>query len=253
MTVGAGSALAGLFGLMVGSFLNVVAHRLPRGLSLVRPRSRCPSCETPIRPYDNVPLLSWLALRGRCRSCRTPIPVRYPAVEAVTLALCAAVVLALGLDAEALLGIALVLLLVPVTLIDLEFRIIPNRLLLVGAAAALALLIALQPDELPGHLIAAGAAGGFFLIAAMAYPSGMGMGDVKLAAVLGLFLGRAVAPAVFVALIAGTVVGAVIIARKGAREGRKTAIPFGPYLALGGLAGLFAGDAIVDWYLTNFT
>jgi leader peptidase (prepilin peptidase) / N-methyltransferase len=249
---GAEAALAGLMGVMVGSFLNVVAHRLPRGLSLVRPASRCPSCETPIRPYDNVPVLSWLALRGRCRSCRAPISARYPIVEAVTLALCVAVVLARGADADGWLGLALVLLLVPVTLIDLDFRIIPNRLLLVGAGVGLALLVALQPGELPEHLAAAAAAGGFFLLAVLAYPRGMGMGDVKLAAVLGLFLGRAVAPAIFVALVTGTLVGAVVIARKGAREGRKTAIPFGPFLALGGVVAVFAGDAMVDWYLTNF-
>lgn len=248
----AGTLLAAALGAAVGSFLNVVAYRLPRGLSLVRPGSRCPSCETAIRPYDNVPVLSWLALRGRCRSCRAPISPRYPVVEAVTIALCALVVLAKGTDPDAWLGLALVLLLVPVTLIDLDFRIIPNRLLLVGAVVALGLLAAFEPGELPGHLIAAAGAGGFFLVAALAYPSGMGMGDVKLAAVLGLFLGRAVGPAVFVALVAGTVVGALIIARKGAREGRKTAIPFGPYLALGGLVGLFAGDAVVDWYLATF-
>jgi leader peptidase (prepilin peptidase) / N-methyltransferase len=246
----AGTLLAAVLGAAVGSFLNVVAYRLPRGLSLVRPASRCPSCEAPIRPYDNVPVLSWLALRGRCRSCRAAISARYPVVEAVTIALCALVVLVK--EPEPWLGLALVLLLVPVTLIDLDFRIIPNRLLLVGAAAALALLAAFDPGAIPGHLIAAAAAGGFFLVAAVAYPSGMGMGDVKLAAVLGLFLGRAVGPAILVALVAGTVVGALIIARKGAREGRKTAIPFGPYLALGGLVGLFAGDAIVDWYLATF-
>jgi leader peptidase (prepilin peptidase) / N-methyltransferase len=244
--------MAAVLGAAVGSFLNVVAYRLPRGLSLVRPGSRCPSCDTPIRPYDNVPVLSWIALRGRCRSCGAGISARYPVVEAVTLALCAAAVLVLGADADGWLGIALVLLLVPVTLIDLEFRIIPNKLLLAGAVAALVLLAVFEPGEIPGHLIAAVAAGGFFLIAALAYPAGMGMGDVKFAAVLGLFLGRAVGPAVFVALVAGTVVGALIIARKGAREGRKTAIPFGPYLALGGLVGLFAGDAIVDWYLATF-
>jgi leader peptidase (prepilin peptidase) / N-methyltransferase len=252
LTTTAATLMATVLGAAVGSFLNVVAYRLPRGLSLARPGSRCPSCATPIRPYDNVPVLSWLVLRGRCRSCRAPISARYPIVEAVTIALCALVVVAHGTDADAWLGIALVLLLVPVTLIDLDFRIIPNRLLLVGAAAALALLGALRPGELPEHLIAAAAAGGFFLLAVMAYPRGMGMGDVKLAAVLGLFLGRSVAPGVFVALVAGTVVGALVIARKGAREGRKTAIPFGPFLALGGLVGLFAGDALVDWYLGTF-
>jgi leader peptidase (prepilin peptidase)/N-methyltransferase len=248
----AGTLLAAVLGAAVGSFLNVVAYRLPRGLSLVRPRSHCPACETPIRPYDNVPVLSWLLLRGRCRSCRAPISPRYPLVEAVTIALCALVVVAHGTDPAAWLGLALVLLLVPVTLIDLDHRIIPNRLLLIGAVVALALLGALQPGDLPEHVIAAAGAGGFFLLAVLAYPKGMGMGDVKLAAVLGLYLGRAVAPAVFVALVAGTVVGALIIARKGAREGRKTAIPFGPYLALGGLVGLFAGDALVDVYLDTF-
>jgi leader peptidase (prepilin peptidase) / N-methyltransferase len=248
----AGTLLAAVLGAAFGSFLNVVAYRLPRGLSLVRPGSRCPACETPIRPYDNVPVLSWLALRGRCRSCRAPISARYPVVEAATIALCTLVVVVFESGVEAWLGLALVLLLVPVTLIDLDYRIIPNRLLLLGAVAALAILAAFDPGEIPGHLIAAVAAGGFFLLAVLAYPAGMGMGDVKLAAVLGLFLSRAVGPAVFVALVAGTVVGALIIARKGAREGRKTAIPFGPYLALGGLVGLFFGDAIVDWYLATF-
>ena len=199
-----------------------------------------------------MPVLPWIALRGRCGSCRAPISARHPAVGAVTLALCGAVVVARGADSDAWLGLGLVLLLVPVTLIDLEFKIIPNGLLLAGTGVALVLLGALRRGDLPEHLIAAAAAGGFFLIAAIAYPSGMGMGDVKLAAVLGLFLGRAVAPAVLVALAAGTVAGAFIIARKGAREGRKTAIPFGPHLAIGGLVGLFAGDAIVDRYLATF-
>ena len=145
------------------------------------------------------------------------------------------------------------LLLVPITLIDLDHRIIPNTLTVLGAVLAPAIARASrQPDAIPEHLIAAAAAGGFFLLAAFAYPRGMGMGDVKLAAVMGLFLGRAVGPALFIALIAGSLVGAAIIARKGAAEGRKTAIPFGPFLAFGGLVALFAGDAIVDWYLNTF-
>ena len=173
-------------------------------------------------------------------------------VEAATALLLVAVVLAKGADSDAWLGLAFVLLLVPVTLIDLDHRIIPNKLMLVGTVVSLAIVLLTKPDSLTEHLIAAGAAGGFLLIAALAYPRGMGMGDVKLAGVMGLFLGRAVGPAMLVALVAGTVVGAVIIARKGAKEGRKTAIPFGPYLAFGGLVGLFAGDAIVDWYLDTF-
>jgi leader peptidase (prepilin peptidase)/N-methyltransferase len=244
--------LAAVVGAVFGSFLNVVAYRLPRGESLARPRSRCPQCQTPIKPYDNVPVLSWLALRGRCRSCRAPISARYPLVEAMTGLLCAGVVLARGPDEDALLGLALVLLLVPITLIDLDHRIIPNKLTLLGAVVAPALVALTAPDALPEHLIAAVAAGGFFLLAALAYPRGMGMGDVKLAAVLGLFLGRAVGPAVFVALVAGTLVGVAVIARKGAQEGRKTAVPFGPFLALGAVVALFAGDAMVDWYLATF-
>jgi leader peptidase (prepilin peptidase)/N-methyltransferase len=244
--------LAAVVGAIFGSFLNVVAYRLPRGESLSRPRSRCPQCQTPIKPYDNVPVLSWLALRGRCRTCRAPISARYPLVEAMTGLLCALVVLAKGPDDDALLGLALVLLLVPITLIDLDHRIIPNRLTLAGAILAPALVLLTVPDAIAEHLIAGAAGGGFFLIAALAYPRGMGMGDVKLAAVLGLFLGRAVGPAILVALVAGTLVGVAVIARKGAQEGRKTAVPFGPFLALGGVVALFAGDAIVDWYLTSF-
>jgi leader peptidase (prepilin peptidase)/N-methyltransferase len=252
MTAAIATPFATLLGAIVGSFLNVVAYRLPRGESLSRPRSRCPACETPIRPYDNVPVLSWLILRGRCRSCRAPISARYPVVEGATAALCALVVAVEGPTAKALLGIALVLVLVPITLIDLDLRLIPNRLTLAGSVAALAILGLAARGELVEHVIAGAAAGGVLLAAVLAYPRGMGMGDVKLAGMLGLFLGRAVGPAMFAALVAGTLVGAIIIARVGAEKGRKTAIPFGPYLAFGGLVGLFAGDAIVDWYLHTF-
>ena len=252
MTLAYAAVLAGVFGLLLGSFLNVVAYRLPRGESLAYPGSHCPSCDTPIRPYDNVPVLSWLWLRGRCRACHGPISARYPIVEATTAALLVAVVLAKGADRDAWLGLAFVLLLVPVTLIDLDHRIIPNKLMLLGTVVSLAILALTEPGAIPEHLIAAAAAGGFLLVAALAYPAGMGMGDVKLAFVMGLFLGRNVGAAMLVALLAGAVVGAVIIARLGAEKGRKTAIPFGPYLALGGLVGLFAGEPIVDWYLNTF-
>jgi leader peptidase (prepilin peptidase)/N-methyltransferase len=252
MTLAYAAALAAGFGLILGSFLNVVAYRLPRGESLALPPSHCPSCGTPIKLYDNVPVLSWLLLRGRCRSCRGTVSWRYPLVEGATAALLAAVVISKGADRDAWLGLAFVLLLVPVTLIDLDHRIIPNRLMLLGTVASIAIVLVTRREALTEHLIAAAAAGGFLLVAALAYPSGMGMGDVKLAGVMGLFLGRAVAPAMLIALVAGSLVGAAIIARKGAKEGRKTAIPFGPYLAFGGLAGLFAGDAIVDWYSDTF-
>ncbi len=251
VTTGVGVALAASFGLIFGSFLNVVAYRLPRGESLATPASRCPGCDTPIKPYDNVPVLSWLLLRGRCRACGTSIAWRYPAVELATGALMAAVVVAFGAD-RVWLGLAFVALLVPVTVIDIDFRIIPNKLMILGTVAAPAILVLTDREALPEHLIAGAAAGGFLLVAAIAYPAGMGMGDVKLALVMGLFLGRDVGVAMLVALVAGSVLGAAVIAVKGAGEGRKTAIPFGPFLALGSLVALFAGDPIVDWYLRTF-
>jgi leader peptidase (prepilin peptidase)/N-methyltransferase len=243
---------AAVAGLLVGSFLNVVAYRLPRGESLVHPRSRCPGCGAPIAPYDNVPVLSWLLLRGRCRRCGTPISPRYPLVELATGVLYALVVLVADAPVDVALGLLLVTALVPITLIDLERRLIPNRITLPAAIAAVAAGVLLDIDAVPEQLIAGAAAGGFFLIAALAYPRGMGMGDVKLAGVLGLYLGRAVAPAIFIALIAGVLVGALVIARKGAREGRKTAVPFGPFLALGGLVSWFVGEGLVDAYLDRF-
>ncbi len=252
MTTGAGAAIAGVFGLMLGSFLNVVAYRLPRGESLVTPASHCPGCDTPIRPYDNVPVLSWLLLRGRCRTCKTTIAWRYPFVELLTGLLLAAVVLRFGTGEEVWLGLAFVLLLVPIAVIDLDTRTIPNKLTLAGAIIAPAILLITDPGAIPEHLIAAVAAGGFLFVAAIAYPGGMGMGDVKLAFVMGLFLGRDVAPAIFIGLVAGTVVGVVIMALKGVKAGRKTAVPFGPFLALGGLVALLAGEPMVDWYLRTF-
>jgi leader peptidase (prepilin peptidase)/N-methyltransferase len=246
------SALAALTGLLVGSFLNVVAWRLPRGESLVRPRSRCPACGEQIAAYDNVPVLSWLLLRGRCRHCGARISGRYPMVELATAVLYALVVAVKDEPVDIVLGLLLVTALVPITLIDLELRLIPNKITLPAAAAALVAGLLLDIGFVPEQLISGVAAGGFFLLAALAYPRGMGMGDVKLAGVLGLYLGRAVAPAIFAALIAGVLVGAAIIARKGAREGRKTAVPFGPFLALGGLLAFFIGEGLVDAYLDRF-
>src|SRR6188472_1735826 len=253
MSLGVAAAIAAVFGAIVGSFLNVVAYRLPRKESLSHPPSRCPHCETPIKPYDNVPVLGWLWLRGKCRACKAPISPRYPLIEALTGLLCALCVLVYGADNDVWAPLLFVLLLVPITLIDLEHHIIPNVLTGIGAVGAIVLLVLFDSDSIVEHLIAATAAGGFFLLAAIVYPAGMGMGDVKLAAVMGLFLGRAVVPAIFAALLFGTAVGVAIIARYGAKEGRKKGIPFGPWLAAGSLVGLFAGDQIVDWYLDSFT
>jgi leader peptidase (prepilin peptidase)/N-methyltransferase len=243
---------AGVLGAIVGSFLNVVTYRLPRHESLISPASHCPGCGTPVRPYDNIPILSWLLLRGHCRSCSAPISPRYPLIEAGTAALCAGAVLVHHSAAGIALSVVLILLVVPAAAIDLEHRIIPNRITALGAVLALGLGIALDPSGEPERLIAGAAAGGFLLLAALAYPGGMGMGDVKLAAVMGLLLGRVVAPAILIALLSGVLVGAVVIARKGASEGRKTAIPFGPFLAFGALVGVFAGQDIVQFYVNHF-
>jgi leader peptidase (prepilin peptidase)/N-methyltransferase len=246
------ATFAGVLGAVVGSFLNVVVYRLPRHESLVAPASRCPSCGTPVKPYDNIPIISWLLLRGHCRSCAAPISPRYPLVEALTAALCVGAVLAHHSAVGIATSLVVILLVVPTALIDLEHRIIPNKLTAVGAVVAVLVGVLLDPAGEPERLIAAAAAGGFLLLAALAYPGGMGMGDVKLAAVLGLLLGRAVAPAILVALVSGVLVGVLVIARKGAAEGRKTAVPFGPFLALGALVSVFAGQAIVDVYVKHF-
>jgi leader peptidase (prepilin peptidase)/N-methyltransferase len=242
---------AAVLGAVVGSFLNVVVYRLPRGESLLTPGSHCTSCATPIKPYDNVPVLGWIWLRGHCRACRAAISPRYPLVEAATAALCVAVVLQHDSLAGALLGIALVLTLVPVALIDLDRHIIPNRITAPAAAAAIALGWAFDWSGEPERLIAGAAAGGFLLLAALCYPRGMGMGDVKLAAVIGLLLGRDVAAAMFIALIAGVIVGLVVIARTPSADRRTVGIPFGPFLALGGLVALFVGHPIVGAYFNH--
>ena len=244
---------AAAFGLVIGSFLNVVAHRLPGRKSLSMPASHCPSCETPIKPYDNIPVVSWLLLRGRCRSCSAPISARYPLVEAATALLFAAVVAVHHADTAALvLGLVLVAFLVPIALIDLDHRIIPNRLTLPAAILAIVLGTALDPGGQLERLIAGAAAGLVLGLPAFISPKGMGMGDAKLVAVLGLYLGAAVAPAFFVAFLVGTAVGIGIIARQGMMKGRKTAVPFGPFLALGGIVGVLAGNELVQAYLSTF-
>jgi leader peptidase (prepilin peptidase) / N-methyltransferase len=241
-----------LAGLLIGSFVTVVAHRVPRGESVVGGRSHCPACGAQIVAYDNVPVLSWLILGGRARCCGVAISPRYPLTELTVGLLYAATALVLFDDAaELVLGLVFVTMLVAVTLTDLERRIIPNKILLVAAVLAVAIATATDPGSLPERAIAAIAAGGLLLAAALAYPRGMGLGDVKLAATMGLFLGRDVAPAILVALLAGSLVGLAMIARHGA-EARKRAIPFGPFLALGGVVGLLAGEELVDWYLGAF-
>jgi leader peptidase (prepilin peptidase)/N-methyltransferase len=241
--------IAFLGGLLAGSFVTAVAHRVPRGLSLLGPRSQCPACGAQIAAYDNVPVFSWLLLRGRARCCGAPISPRYPLTELALGALFAATVAVYWDEpAEAAIGLAFVTMLAAITLTDLEQRIIPNKILIAGAIVCVAIAAPTDPGGLPERAIAALAAGGVFFLAALAYPQGMGLGDVKLAATMGLFLGRAVAPAILAALLIGSAVGIAPIARHGSGA-RKKAIPFGPFLALGGVIGLLAGDQLVELYL----
>lgn len=248
----AGIVFAALLGAMVGSFVTVVAHRVPRGESIVGPRSRCPGCGSQIAAYDNVPVASWLSLRGRSRCCEESISSRYPLTELTVAALFAGVALRYRHDlGELALGLVFVATLATITLTDLERRIIPNRVLAVAATIAIAIVAISDPGSLPERAAAALGAGGVLFLAALAYPGGMGMGDVKLAGTMGLFLGVDVIPAMLIALLVGAGVGVALIVRHGAAA-RKQAIPFGPFLALGGIAGLFAGQELIDWYLRTF-
>jgi leader peptidase (prepilin peptidase)/N-methyltransferase len=241
------------FGLLVGSFLNVVAYRVPRRESLVTPGSHCPSCDMQLKPWDNIPVLSWLLLSGRCRGCKAPIAKRYPLVEAMTAVLFGAVAIVHLDDTPRLvLGIVLVAFLVPIALIDLDHKLIPNRLTAPAAILAIVLGTALDPGGEVERLIAGFAAAAALALPSLLHPSGMGMGDAKLVGVLGLFLGQAIVPAFFVAFVAGTALGIAIILRKGMSEGRRTKIPFGPFLALGGVVGVLAGSELVSLYLGTF-
>ena len=245
--------LAFVGGLLFGSFLTVVAYRVPRGESVVGGRSHCPHCGAQIAARDNVPVFSWLLLRGRSRCCGEPISPRYPLIELALAALWVAVVAVLWNDpTEVALGLVFTFTLLAITLTDLDRRVIPNKILLVSAVAGVAIAAIGDPSSLPERAIAAAAAGGILFLVVLAYPRGMGLGDVKLTAVMGLYLGRNVAPAVLVALVVGSVVGLALIARHGAAA-RKQAIPFGPFLALGGVIGLLAGDQLVDLYLSTFS
>jgi leader peptidase (prepilin peptidase)/N-methyltransferase len=244
-------ALAAPFGLVIGSFLNVVAYRLPRGESLVAPGSHCPGCNTPIRPWDNVPLLSWLLLRGRCRECGERISPRYPLVELATAAVFAAVALVRGLNDDLAVLLPFAAMLIAVADIDLEHRIVPNKILLPMAVWGVAASAVVRTNMLPELLIAGAAAFTFLLVAALIHPAGMGMGDVKLAGVMGLYLGASVAPALLIAFLSGSVVGVAVLLREGPK-GRKKGVPFAPFLALGGIAALLVGPQLVHLYASHY-
>lgn len=240
------AAIAAAPGLALGSFLNVVASRVPLRRPIGASRSECMTCATPIAWYDNVPLLSYALLGGRCRACAASIPLRYPVVEAVTALLVAACVLRFGVTLEAAVASFFCAVLVAVSAIDLEHRIVPNRIVVPAAAIVLVARTAIDPS--PEWLLGALAAAGLLLAVALAYPRGLGMGDVKLALLLGAMLGRTVGVALMVGMVDALVPAAVLAARHGGAARRMT-IPFAPFLALGGIVALFAGAAVLDRYL----
>ena len=248
-----GILLAAIGGMVAGSLANFVAYRLVHDEPLHKLRPRCEQCEVALAPRDLVPVVAWVRLKGRCRACGEPIARRHLLVEAGTGVLFVAVTIARYDEAaEVALGLALVTFLVALALIDLDTLLLPDKVTLPAAVTAIALGLLLDRSGETGRLLAGGLAGAFFLLAALAYPSGLGMGDVKLAVVLGLFLGRDVAAALPAALVAGVLVGLVIIGRKGLQEGRRTAVPFGPFLAFGGIFALLWGEGIVDAYVAGF-
>jgi leader peptidase (prepilin peptidase)/N-methyltransferase len=251
MSSAAEIGLTAAFGALIGSFLNVVIWRLPRRESLVAPGSRCPSCKEPIAPHHNVPILSWFLLRGRCGSCGARISPRYPAVELLTAAAFAGVVAVRGLDEGLVLELPLVACLIALAGIDLDHRLLPNRIVYPMALWGLAATLLVDSGDLVEHVIAGAGAFLFLLLAALAYPAGMGMGDVKLAGAMGLYLGLSILPALLVAFLSGSIVGLAIIAREGAAA-RKKSVPFGVFLALGGIVGVLAGPELIELYEDSF-
>jgi leader peptidase (prepilin peptidase)/N-methyltransferase len=241
------AALAFAPGLAIGSFLNVVAARVPLRRSVAAGRSLCMSCGTEIAWYDNVPLLSYVLLRGRCRSCGARIGLRYVLVELVAALLIAGCVLRFGPSWDAAIGAFVCAVLVALSAIDLEHRIVPNRIVLPAAALTLVARTATDPSV---EWVLAGLGASFFLLlAALAHPKGMGMGDVKLALLLGFAVGRSVPVALMAGMLAALLPSLVLFARHGSKA-RKMGIPFAPFLAFGGVLALFAGDRLLDAYLS---
>jgi leader peptidase (prepilin peptidase) / N-methyltransferase len=243
------AAAAFVPGLAIGSFLNVVAARVPERRSIVAPRSACPQCGRELSWVENVPVLSWLAQRGACRGCGGRIGWVYPAVELATALLVAGSFLAFGLTGKAFVAAFFCAVLVTVSATDLSHRIVPNVVVLPAAAVVLAAMTLLEPSA--EWALGAFGASFFLFLAAFAYPQGMGMGDVKLALLLGAMLGRTVPVALMVGMLAALVPSVVLLARHG-RAARKMGIPFAPFLAFGGVVALFWGDEVLDAYLGQF-
>lgn len=240
------AAVAFAPGLALGSFLNVVAARVPQRRSVAAGRSECMSCGAEIGWRDNVPVLSYLLLRGRCRACGAPIGWIYPAVELVSALLVAGCVVAFGVGWDALLAAFFCLVLVALSAADIRYRVVPNRVVLPAAAIVLVAQTVLHPS--PEWALGGLGAAGFLFAAALAYPAGMGMGDVKLALLLGFMLGRFVAVGLMAGMLAALVPSFLLFLRHGSKA-RKMAIPFAPFLALGGVVALFWGDTLWNAYL----
>ncbi len=240
------AALAFAPGLAIGSFLNVLAARVPLRRSLVKPGSACMSCRAPIAWYDNVPVLSYILLRGRCRSCRAPIGLLYPAVELASGLLVAGCVLAFGLTLRAAIAAFFCCVLVAISAVDLRYRIVPDRIVLPATVLVLAAQTAREPSV--EWVLGAFGASLFLFLAVLAYPAGMGMGDVKLCLLMGAALGKLVAVALMLGMFAALVPGLYLLARHG-QAARKMAIPFAPFLAFGSIVALFAGDSLLDAYV----
>ena len=240
------AALAFAPGLAIGSFLNVVAARVPVKRSLVRPGPACMTCSAPIAWYDNIPLVSYFLLKGKCRSCGTKIGLVYPAVELVSGVLIAACVLEFGLTFEAAIAAFFCCILVAISAVDIAHRIVPDRIVLPATGIVLVAQTVREPSV--EWILAAFGASLFLFLAAVVYPAGMGMGDVKLALLMGAALGKLVSVALMVAMLAALVPGLYLLARHG-QAARKMGIPFAPFLALGSIVALFAGDALLDAYL----
>lgn len=238
---------AALFGMAMGSFFSVLTHRWPREESLVAPRSHCTTCDHQLRWYENIPVISWLALGRRCASCREPISWRYPALEIVGAALAAASIVAFGANWRGLAVMVMAIALIPVVVIDLEHKLIPNIVVLPATAIALVFAVLHDPRRWWVPVAAAAGAAAFLGVLWLVYPRGMGLGDVKLALLLGAVLGASVIPALAIAFFAGSIIGITLIARTG-RSARKTAVPFGPFLAAGALIALWVGPTLLTWY-----
>ena len=238
---------AAVLGLVVGSFLNVVIYRVPRRRSVVWPVSRCPKCGEPIAPKDNIPLVSYLLLRGRCRKCGERISMRYPLIEALTALLFGAAVYKFGVGIQLISAFVLIAALISLAAIDLEHGILPNAIIGPCAAVVFVLSVLTDPSGWWIYLISALAVGGGLFVLAVAYPAGMGMGDVKMGGMLGAFLGPYGAQAVFLGALCGTVVGGLLLAL--GRIRRRSALPFGVFMAFGGLVSLFEGQELFALYL----